>query len=150
MPSLFTDSLSHDSDQDQDRAKKGGHSESLLQMDRDHLKDSLTGGRSPHEVASAGTLGSGGPLPHQDRIQSSFGAFDVSGIQSFTGPKPSAANDALGSNGYATNNRVAFAGTPDLHTTAHEAAHVVQQQGGLSLKSNLGEVGDGRLPPCHS
>ena len=120
--------------QEQDRVKSGGRGESLLQLDRDHLQDSLTGGRSPHAIASAGTSGSGGPLPHKDRIQSSFGAFDVSGIQSFTGPKPSAANDALGSNGYATNNRVAFAGSPDLHTAAHEAAHVVQQQGGLLVE----------------
>lgn len=142
MPSVLPDSLAQDAEQEQGHVKPTGRGESLLQLDRDHLRDSLTGGRSPHAVASAGTSGSGGPLPHKDRIQSSFGAFDVSGIQSFTGPKPSAANDALGSNGYATNNRVAFAGTPDLHTTAHEAAHVVQQQGGLSLKSNMGEVGD--------
>ena len=142
MPSVRPDNLAQDSEQQQERGKPAGRGESLLQLDRDHLQDSLTGGRSPHAIASAGTRGSGGPLPHKDRIQSSFGAFDVSGIQSFTGPRPSAANDALGSNGYATNNRVAFAGSPDLHTAAHEAAHVVQQQGGLSLKSNMGEVGD--------
>jgi hypothetical protein len=37
---------------------------------------------------------------------------------------------------------VAFADTPDLHTAAHEAAHVVQQRSGVHLKAGVGEVGD--------
>ena len=35
-----------------------------------------------------------------------------------------------------------FAGTPDLRTTAHEAAHVVQQRKGVSLTGGVGQVGD--------
>src|SRR6185295_18756758 len=53
-----------------------------------------------------------------------------------------AATASLGAHGYATGNSVAFAGTPDLHTAAHEAAHVVQQRAGVHLKNGLGEVGD--------
>jgi hypothetical protein len=37
---------------------------------------------------------------------------------------------------------VAFARSPDLHTAAHEAAHVVQQRGGVQLKGGVGEAGD--------
>lgn len=37
---------------------------------------------------------------------------------------------------------VAFAGTPSLHTSAHEAAHVVQQRAGVHLKSGVGAAGD--------
>jgi hypothetical protein len=35
-----------------------------------------------------------------------------------------------------------FAGTPSLHTAAHEAAHVVQQRGGVQLKGGVGETDD--------
>src|SRR5262249_54841070 len=43
---------------------------------------------------------------------------------------------------YATGRDVAFAGAPDLHTAAHEAAHVVQQRGTVQLKGGIGEAGD--------
>lgn len=39
-------------------------------------------------------------------------------------------------------NHVAFGGTPTLHTVAHEAAHVVQQRGGVQRKAAVGEAGD--------
>src|SRR5690242_21119787 len=47
---------------------------------------------------------------------------------------------SLGSTAYAKGNSIAFAGTPDLHTAAHEAAHVVQQHGGVQLKGGIGEA----------
>jgi hypothetical protein len=37
---------------------------------------------------------------------------------------------------------MAFAGSPDIHTAAHEAAHVVQQRADLHLKDEVGEAGD--------
>jgi hypothetical protein len=43
---------------------------------------------------------------------------------------------------FAARDHVAFAGAPDLHTAAHEAAHIVQQRGGVPLKDGVGEVGD--------
>src|SRR5690242_1810418 len=49
---------------------------------------------------------------------------------------------SLGSTAYAKGNSIAFAGAPDLHTAAHEAAHVVQQRGGVQLKGGVGEAGD--------
>jgi hypothetical protein len=48
----------------------------------------------------------------------------------------------MGATAYASNNSVAFAGTPDLHTAAHEAALVVLLRGGVQLKGGVGEVGD--------
>jgi hypothetical protein len=48
----------------------------------------------------------------------------------------------MGAEAFATGNHVAFAGTPSLHTAAHEAAHVVQQRGGVQLKGGVGQVGD--------
>jgi hypothetical protein len=48
----------------------------------------------------------------------------------------------MGAQAYATGNHVAFAAPPDLHTAAHEAAHVVQQRAGVQLKGGVGEAGD--------
>jgi Domain of unknown function (DUF4157) len=93
-------------------------------------------------IAGAGVAGSGGPLPFGDRIQSSFGSHDVSGISAHVGGPAAEAAHGLGATAYATGNQVAFAGAPDLHTAAHEAAHVVQQRGGVSLKGGVGSVGD--------
>jgi hypothetical protein len=43
---------------------------------------------------------------------------------------------------YATGSTVAFREAPDLHTAAHEAAHVVQQRAGVQLRGGVGEAGD--------
>ncbi len=95
-----------------------------------------------HQAAAAGTRGGGGALPHGDTIQASFGRHDVSAVQAHTGGAATAACEAMGATAYATGSDVAFAGAPDLHTAAHEAAHVVQQRGGVSLKGGVGQVGD--------
>ena len=58
------------------------------------------------------------------------------------GGAATAANDAMGAEAYATGNHVAFRAAPDLHTAAHEAAHVVQQRAGVALKGGVGEAGD--------
>jgi hypothetical protein len=95
-----------------------------------------------HGAAEAGLAQPSSALPFSDRIQSSFGRHDVSGIQAHVGGAASMASDAMGAEAYATGNHVAFRGTPDLHTAAHEAAHVVQQRAGVSLKGGVGEEGD--------
>ncbi|TMQ08158.1 MAG: DUF4157 domain-containing protein [Deltaproteobacteria bacterium] len=94
------------------------------------------------DIAAHGVSGSGQALPFRDRIQASFGRHDVSGVQAHMGGSAHEASTALGAHGYATGNAVAFAGSPDLHTAAHEAAHVVQQRAGIHLKDGLGQVGD--------
>lgn len=43
---------------------------------------------------------------------------------------------------YTMGDHVVFAGRPDLHTVAHEAAHVVQQRRGIQLTAGIGQRGD--------
>jgi hypothetical protein len=96
-----------------------------------------------HAAAAHGISGSGGPLPHRDVIQQLFGHnHDVSGIRAHTGGAAQQATSQMGAEGYATGNDVAFAGQPDLHLAAHEAAHVVQQRSGVQLAGGVGDAGD--------
>ena len=95
-----------------------------------------------HEAAAAGIASGGGAMPHASSIQRSFGGHDISGIQAHTGGAAAAASQAMGAEAYATGDHVAFGGAPDLHTAAHEAAHVVQQQHGVSLAGGVGQTGD--------
>jgi hypothetical protein len=96
-----------------------------------------------HRAAAAGVSGSGGAMPHLDRIQESFGgAHDVSQVRAHVGGEATAASRQMGAQAYATGNHVAFAGQPDLHTAAHEAAHVVQQRRGVQLAGGVGAAGD--------
>lgn len=100
------------------------------------------GGGDVQGVAAAGVEAGAGRLPHLAAIQRSFGRHDVSGVGSHVGGPARKANEALGSEAYATGNSVAFRDQPDLHTAAHEAAHIVQQRQGVSLKGGVGQAGD--------
>ena len=96
-----------------------------------------------HAAARLGTSGSGGALPHAEAIQRSFGAHDISGIRAHTDGAAAAGTSAMGAQAFATGNDVAFApGAADLHTAAHEAAHVVQQRAGVHLAGGVGAEGD--------
>lgn len=98
-----------------------------------------------HDVQAAaarGIEGSGAQLPYFSQIQAAFGAHDISGIRAHIGGAAAEASAEIGARAYATGHHVAFAGYPDLHTAAHEAAHVVQQRAGVSLKGGVGAVGD--------
>lgn len=98
---------------------------------------------SVHKAAAEGTSDSGGQLPYLDRIQASFGPqHDVSGVQAHSGVQAKVAAKSMGAEAFAVGEHVAFGGAPSLHTAAHEAAHVVQQRGGVQLKGGVGEVGD--------
>lgn len=108
-------------------------------------KESLSaalGGEDMHTKAAAGVAGGGGALPFGDQIQQAFGDHDISGVRAHVGGAASEASEAIGAKAYATGNDIAFGGAPDLHTAAHEAAHVVQQRGGVSLKGGVGQAGD--------
>ena len=119
----------------------------------DHLADPLADplgatiqfeggeGAAVHELAESG-IGGGGSLPHQDTIQKSFGDHDVSGIDVSMGTSASAACDGMGASAYAMGNDIAFGSSPSVHTAAHEAAHVIQQQNGVQLDGGVGQVGD--------
>ena len=95
-----------------------------------------------HEAAQRGVAGGEYALPHLDAIQRAFGRHDVSKIQAHTGDAAARASTEIGAEAYAAGNHVAFAGVPDLRTTAHEAAHVVQQRAGVQLRGGVGESGD--------
>jgi hypothetical protein len=92
--------------------------------------------------ADEGVRGHGGSLPFLDAIQRSFGRHDISGVRAHTDETAQDAARDIGARAYATGTDVAFGGAPDLHTAAHEAAHVVQQRAGVHLKGGVGQAGD--------
>ena len=95
-----------------------------------------------HAAAAQGIATPAQALPFADQVQRSFGDHDVSSIQAHVGMDAAASAQHMGARAYATGHHVVFGGTPDLHTTAHEAAHVVQQRGGVQLKGDVGQDGD--------
>lgn len=97
---------------------------------------------SVHAAAARGVATAAASLPHLSTIQRAFGRHDISGIQAHAGADAAASAREMGARAYATGNHVVLGGSADLHTVAHEAAHVVQQRAGVSLKSGVGEVGD--------
>ena len=93
--------------------------------------------------AAAGGIASGGqPMPHGESIQRSFGSHDISHVTAHVGGAATDACNAMGAAAYATGTHVAFRDPPDLHTAAHEAAHVVQQHAGVNLAGGVGREGD--------
>jgi hypothetical protein len=94
------------------------------------------------EAAKRGTSGHGAPYPFRAQIQSGFGRHDIGHVRAYTGSRAAAAARTIGARAFAYGDRVAFDGTPDLHTAAHEAAHVVQQRAGVQLKDDQGTPGD--------
>ena len=99
-------------------------------------------GPDVHALAAQGTAGGGGTLPFFDEIQRAFGHHDVSGVRAHVGGAAADASAAMGARAYAAGDAVAFAEAPDLHLAAHEAAHVVQQRGGVRLSDGVGRSGD--------
>lgn len=99
-------------------------------------------GADVHAHAQRGVEGAAQPLPHGAAIQAAFGHHDVGGVRAHVGGAAAEAATAIGASAYATGHDVAFASAPDLHTAAHEAAHVVQQRSGVHLKGGVGQAGD--------
>lgn len=98
-----------------------------------------------HETAQRGVRGAGDSLPHLAAIQRAFGKHDVRDVRAHLDGEASAASRSIGAQAYTTGRHVAFAhSAPSLRLVAHEAAHVVQQRGGVRLKGGVGEHGD----PC--
>ena len=102
------------------------------------------GGREAHihQAAQEGVKSGGGAMPFMSQIQQSFGRHDIGGVSAHVGGDAAAASESVGAQAYAVGNHVAFKSSPDLHTAAHEAAHVIQQRGGVQLKGGIGEAGD--------
>jgi len=105
-------------------------------------RSSDDGGPSTHgearAMAESGLTGPGEALPYQREIQQAFGDHDVAGVEAHVGGAATQAADELGAEAFAAGDRLGFRGAPDLHTAAHEAAHVVQHRGGVQLRGGLG------------
>ncbi len=99
-------------------------------------------GRSILSQARQGLRNASNPLPHQRRIQASFGHHDISGVRTETGGAAGRTSERMGALAFTSGNRIGFRADPDLHLAAHEAAHVVQQRRGVSLKNTVGSPGD--------
>lgn len=97
---------------------------------------------SAQEKAQRGLAGAGEKLPYAEQIQRSFGDHDIGAVQAHVGGGAAEAGRALGAQAFATGEQVGFAQAPDLHTAAHEAAHVLQQRAGGGPAGGLGRVGD--------
>jgi Domain of unknown function (DUF4157) len=96
-----------------------------------------------HRAAQAGVTGPGERLPHYQAIQRSFGpAHDLSGVRAHVGGPAARANQAMHAAAFTAGEHVGFKAAPDLRLAAHEAAHVVQQRGGVSLSGGVGRAGD--------
>ncbi len=95
-----------------------------------------------HAHARAGVSGPGGPLPHRKQIQASFGRHDVGKIQAHMDMAAKKSTASIGAKAFATGEHVAFSSRPSVFIAAHEAAHVVQQRGGVQLFGGIGKVGD--------
>jgi hypothetical protein len=96
----------------------------------------------PAVVAAGALADPAQALPHGDAIQRAFGSHDIGGIEARVGGAAADASAALGAEAYAFGDLVAFADAPDLRLAAHEAAHVVQQRGGVQLSGGLDAWGD--------
>jgi len=82
-------------------------------------------------------------LPHFEELQKRFGRHDISGAKAHVGGSSGQIAADLGAEAFATGGDIVFqSGSVDLHTAAHEAAHVVQQAAGVSLTDGVGEKGD--------
>jgi Domain of unknown function (DUF4157) len=113
---------------------------SMIQLVRG--SEPAEGAGAVHAAAAHGVATPSGPLPHGETIQRAFGRHDISSIQAHTGAEAATSASAMGADAYATGDHVVLGRGTDLHTVAHEAAHVVQQRGGVQLKGGVGAAGD--------
>ena len=121
------------------KSTNGGASEQGVQSDR-QPRGNAAAVEAMNARASGGA--SGGGLPFMDQIQCAFGRHDVSGIKGAVGGEEGRSAARMGAEAYASGESVVFQATPDLHTAAHEASHVVQQRNGVSKPGGVGSVGD--------
>jgi hypothetical protein len=84
-------------------------------------------------LASAGATGATPGLPHGESITAAFGRFAPTDVRTRVGGDAALAAKSLGARAFAQGDTLGFATTPDLHTAAHEAAHVVQQAAGADV-----------------
>jgi len=107
-----------------------------------HWTDGVQTARHPVAIAERATQGAGEAFPFASQIQSSFGKHDISHARAHFGHEAVQASRQLDARAFTVGNRVAFVGAPDLHTAAHEAAHIVQQRSGAALTGPVDQPDD--------
>ena len=95
-----------------------------------------------HADAQQGIATAAAPLPYAETIQRAFGRYDVSTIQAHTNADAASSARSMSAKAYTVGDHVVLGEGADLHTVAHEAAHVVQQRGGLQIPNGVGSEGD--------
>jgi outer membrane protein OmpA-like peptidoglycan-associated protein len=120
--------------------RSGGNVQPKLKPNAMH--DTINNALDIHEAARSGLNGDAQPLPYLNTIQQSFGRHDVTGVKAHVSGAAREANERMGAWAYTTGKSVVFRQTPDLHTAAHEAAHVVQQRAGVQLAGGVGQADD--------
>ncbi|MFT3697350.1 MAG: DUF4157 domain-containing protein [Kofleriaceae bacterium] len=93
-------------------------------------------------IASSGVRSASSTLPYHQEIQRSFGTHSIANVRAEIGGPAVKAARLLGAKAYTVGEKIAFATAPDLHTAAHEAAHVIQQRFGLELPDGIDRAGD--------
>lgn len=119
-------------------------SEEMEEVERaaDEVRDEGAETDSERATDSAADLGAGGgPLPHHEEIQAAFGPFSLLGVRAQVGGPAAGAAEAMNADGF-TNGAMVGLLDADPWTAAHEAAHAVQQSGGLSLPGGEGHADD--------
>ncbi len=115
----------------------------LLQASAGHSRLNSNSAEDIQQLAHHGTAGNAVSLPYLGQIQQSFGpGYDLRHVRAYVGGQAAEAARSLRAQAYTTGEEVAFSSSPNLHTAAHEAAHVVQQRSGIQLKGGVGESGD--------
>lgn len=97
-----------------------------------------------HRLAAEGLTGSPKAMPHLTPIQRSFGRYGahLHDVKARIGGPAAVAGRAMRAAAFARGQQIAFRRDPDLHTAAHEAAHIIQQRGSLQLAGGIGAPGD--------
>ena len=93
-------------------------------------------------LVQRGISGTPQPLPFLDRIQHSFGSYDITSARAHVDGAAAEGANALHANAFTSGDDVAFARTPTLRVAAHEATHVLQQRAGIQLEGGVGKTGD--------
>jgi len=93
-------------------------------------------------VAQKGLYTSSSKLPYAEQIQKSFGHHSLHHALAHLGQDATKQALRLRASAYTTGEHIVFAGRPDLHTVAHEAAHIVQQRRGVRIPGDIGQEGD--------
>lgn len=106
------------------------------------LLERVPTGSNVREAAARGSRTPSTSLPFAERIQEAFGRHDIGHIRAHQGRDAAHSAHRMEASAYATGHHVVFAEKPDLWTAAHEAAHVIQQQHGISLPGGADQEGD--------